>query len=316
MTDDRDEQSKPKRLSPITRRIINTSAAIALEDLEDITFQHTVLCQTSMPYRSVQVRRWERRNGAVRLVMEAGEALDPDKAEFVDMPLPHGPKARLILTHLNREAMQQQQPVIELDDSLTAYVRNVLGYSPNGREIGAFKDQITQLAVSRMRLGMLQQGHAIQVNAQVVDAFDLWAPANPDQHVMWPSTIELNQRYFESLLEHAVPLDERAIRGLQHSAVALDVYAWLAQRLHRISEGKSQFIPWAALHEQFGAGYKEVRFFRRCFLEQLRAVHTQYPQARIEVEGTKGIRLCHSPPPVPLRLITGPGTTLNGELSE
>ena len=36
MTDDQGEQSKPQRLSPITRRIINTSAAIALEDIEDI----------------------------------------------------------------------------------------------------------------------------------------------------------------------------------------------------------------------------------------------------------------------------------------
>ena len=59
--------------------------------------------------------------------------------------------------------------------------------------------------------------------------------------------------YFESLTRHAVPLDERAIAALAHSAMALDVYCWLAQRLHRIPEGKPQFVPWAALFEQFRA---------------------------------------------------------------
>jgi len=33
---------------------------------------------------------------------------------------------------------------------------------------------------------------------------------------------------------HAVPLDERALAGLAHSSLALDIYAWLAQRLHRV----------------------------------------------------------------------------------
>ncbi|MCY4671753.1 MAG: replication protein RepA [Rhodococcus sp.] len=312
MTDD--EHNEEPRMSPITRRIVNSSAAIALEEIDDITFQHTVLCQTSMPYQRTAARRLERRNGIVRLLMEAGEALDPVRGEFIATPLPYGPKARLILTHLNREAMRRQDPVVELEDSLTGYVRNLLDRSPNGREIAAFKNQMTQLSVSTIRLGVVKDRRAIQFNTQVVDALDLWAPSDPDQRVIWPSTVTLNTRYFESLMEHAVPLNERAVRALQHSAVGLDIYAWLAQRLHRIPAGHSQFVPWTGLHTQFGTGYKLIRQFRVFFLKQLRAVLTQYPNARVEVEGTNGMRLHRSPPPVRPKLISGPGGTINGTL--
>ena len=92
------------------------------------------------------------------------------------------------------------------------------------------------------------------------------------QRVLWPATLKLSLDYFETLTRFAVPLDERAIAALAHSAMALDVYCWLAQRLHRIPEGRPQFVPWAALFDQFGQGYSAIRFFRRDFLRLLRQV--------------------------------------------
>ena len=58
----------------------------------------------------------------------------------------------------------------------------------------------------------------------VVTAFELWAYNDDRQRVLWPSTIRLNSDYFESLQNHAVPLDERALGALAHSALALDIY--------------------------------------------------------------------------------------------
>ena len=37
--------------------------------------------------------------------------------------------------------------------------------------------------------------------------------------------------------------------------MGLDIYTWLAQRLHRVNPSKPQFIPWPRLHEQFGQNY-------------------------------------------------------------
>jgi hypothetical protein len=79
--------------------------------------------------------------------------------------------------------------------------------------------------------------------------------------------------------------------------MGLDVYTWLAQRLHRVDAERGQFIPWTALHAQFGQGYKDIRFFRRDFLSVLKVVKLQYPQARIKTD-KGGMWLFKSPPPV------------------
>ena len=83
--------------------------------------------------------------------------------------------------------------------------------------------------------------------------------------------------------------------------MALDIYCWLAQRLHRIPEGKPQFVPWVALYDQFGQGYAELRFFRRGFLRMLAQVQLAYPSARFS-EDRRGLSLENSPPPVARRL--------------
>ena len=69
-------------------------------DADDaILYQHTVLCQTSLPYRNPgdEIRLWSRRNGYVKLELQAGRAYDGRVDDFVDVGLPFGPKPRLVL---------------------------------------------------------------------------------------------------------------------------------------------------------------------------------------------------------------------------
>jgi hypothetical protein len=146
-------------------------------------------------------------------------------------------------------------------------------------------------------MGIVEAGRAVQVNTQIVTAFDLWFPKQADQRVLWPSTVRLSEEYFQSLGRHAVPLDHRAVAALASSSMALDTYVWLAQRLHRVPAGKPQFITWAAAYEQFGQGFARVRDFRRQFLQTLAHVKSAYPSARIATDD-RGLTLEHSPPPV------------------
>ena len=159
------------------------------------------------------------------------------------------------------------------------------------------KDQLARLSASSVRLGLIRDGHAITVNSQIVTAFDLWFPKDDRQRVLWPSTVRLSLDYFESLKAHAVPLDERALSALSHSAMALDLYAWLAQRLHRIKKPHRQFIPWPAVKDQFGPGYKSLTKFRQVFMQAMRQVCAVYPAAKIDVN-RNGLFLYTSPPPV------------------
>jgi hypothetical protein len=123
----------PRQLSLINRRLVSSSADIMGAPPEEITYQHTVLCQTCLPYRNPgdTVREWERSQGNVRLLVEAGSALEPVTNKFVKLGLPFGPKPRLVLMHLNAQAIKTQSPVIEVEDSLTAFAREVLSYTLN-----------------------------------------------------------------------------------------------------------------------------------------------------------------------------------------
>ena len=66
-----------KQISPVKMRMIESSEIIRDAQPEEIAYQHSVLCQTSLPYRSTTQRRWEAQNGNVMLLIQAGEAFDP-----------------------------------------------------------------------------------------------------------------------------------------------------------------------------------------------------------------------------------------------
>lgn len=250
------------------------------------------------------MREWDRKQGGATLRIEAGSAIDPRTGEFVRLGLPFGEKPRLVLIHLASEAVRTGSPVVDVEYSMTAFARS-LGVETNGQQLRSLKDQLARLSASTVRMGMVEEGRAVQVNTQIVTAFDLWFPKQADQRVLWPSTVRLGHEFFQSLGRHAVPLDNRAVAALSSSSMALDIYVWLAQRLHRIAPGKAQFIPWTAVHDQFGQGYKRLRDFRRNFIQTLTHVRATYPDARMDLS-EEGLTLEHSPPPVAPKAILMP----------
>lgn len=289
-------------LSRKQRQLIDASADILADPPDRLGFLHSAQCQIGIPYRNPGegVTEWDRNQGNASLRIEAGSALDPKTGKFVKLGLPFGEKPRLVLIHLATEAVKTGKPVIDVEDSMTAFARS-LGLETNGQQLRMLKDQLARLAATTIRMGVVEEGgRAIQVNTQFVSAFDLWFPKEENQRVLWPSTVRLSDEYFQSLGRHAVPLDHRAVGALSSSSMALDVYVWLAQRLHRVPPGKPQFIAWTSLHEQFGQGYARVRDFRRTFLQTLRQVVAVYPTARLSGDD-RGLTLEHSPPPVPAR---------------
>ena len=290
-------------VTAVQQRLLNLGAEIATTPPDDLAFQHSVLTQTSLPTSKPPegVLVWERQQGRARLRVEAGSVLDPKTGQYVQPGLPYGPKARLLLMHLNSEAVRRQSPVIPVEDSMTAFFRRLMGKTMDGREVKRLKFQLSALAAAQFRMGISENERAFQVNTQVVTAFELWLDRGEGQRVLWPSTLKLSLDYFESLTRFAVPLDERAIAALAHSALALDIYCWLAQRLHRIPEGKPQLVPWVSLYDQFGQGYGELRFFRRDFLRLLAQVKTAYQSARLNHD-RRGVTLANSPPPVAKRM--------------
>jgi hypothetical protein len=293
--------------SRVHRRLIEPVELTEQDNDPRLSFQHTVFCQTGLPYRNPgdDLREWERQQGRTLLHVQAGHVANPATRQMLKIGLPWGAKPRLILAHLNAEALRQNSPEIEVESSLTAFVKRIRGFQ-HGREIRFFKDQLTRLAAANIRLALFHsEREAEQIEAKVITKFDLWLEKDERQRVLWPSTIRLSLDYFESLLLHAVPLNERDLAALAHSALALDLYSWLAQRLHRINPNRPAFIQWPALKQQFGPDYLRMVDFRRFFRKTLSEVQCRYKAAKFDID-SYGMRLFNSPPPVTKRLVQLP----------
>ena len=78
--------------------------------------------------------------------------------------------------------------------------------------------------------------------------------------------------------------------------MAIDIYVWLAYRLHMLSRPTP--VSWKALHEQFGAGFNRLRAFREKFREPLALALAAYPEAKTSIDEV-GMVLYPSEPPVP-----------------
>jgi len=92
---------------------------------------------------------------------------------------------------------------------------------------------------------------------------------------------EANEGFYRALREHSVPVSEVGLRAIGPRSMVIDVYIWLALRLHALS--KDVLVSWPALHAQFGAGFQLVRKFGAHFIGCLEFAMAAYPDAGVSV---------------------------------
>lgn len=285
-------------LTATEKRILHSAAAIATTppEGEDMAFTHAVLCQVGLPRAAVEGREFLRQSGAAWVSVQAGY-LDEGRGP-VQQPVPYGPMPRLALAWVSTYALRHKAREIPIGDSAAEFLR-LMGLDSQGARYATLRKQMHALAACRLQLGFKGRTY----NGQPVEQFDAWlANTDTEQRTLWPGVMLLSDSYYASLLDSAVPLDNRALMALKGSALALDVYAWLAHRLHRI-QGKGSILHWHSLREQFAQEYQGKnadKDFKKTFLPTLRKVLAVYPEARVKpVSG--GLQLLSSPPPIPYK---------------
>jgi hypothetical protein len=294
-------------LTPIKQRIVDAAVEIQGEPLERIDFQHSVLCQVGLPRKAVEGTSFERESGNVSLLLEAGRIYKAGK--WVHQELPYGTRPRLLLMHICGEAKRRKSLEVPAGDSVRDFLR-ILGIDTSGGAKGgytAFWKQMEALAACRLQLGMSFGGHDVTMNAQIIQRFDVWQRHDGDQRAAWPGSITLTQEFYDSLMDHAVPLDHTAVAAIKHSALALDLYTWLAHRLHRVNRPAGVRISLQALKSQFGQEYADIKDFKKKLHIALRQVLIVYPDAKVEIV-RGGLLLKKSNPPIgPRVLVSGVG---------
>ncbi|MBV8457064.1 MAG: plasmid replication initiator, partial [Acetobacteraceae bacterium] len=209
--------------------------------------------------------------------------------------VPYGSRARLIMLYLQSEALRTGSREIELGRSLRMWLGK-MGIPPGGKSIAGVRDQAERL--SRCILSFNVRSGNLQglVNQSIMEKaifLEMTEPAR--QHSLFVETARLSEAFYAQLQRHPVPLEDAAIRAINNNSMALDIYAWLAYRLHALVAARS--ISWNALKPQFGGGFTRRDHFKEQFLVNLRLALAVYPDAKVDVE-EGGLVLHSSRPPV------------------
>lgn len=292
-------------MQPITKGIVVSQktdlidAACEIADLlpsgQDMAFTHSILCYVGLPRSRVAGDTFLRRSSQAWLRLQAG-MLDEGRGP-VTQCVPYGALPRLALAYVSTYAVRHRVQDVPIGDSAREFLR-IMGMSDDGHRYASLRKQMHALAACRIQVGW--QGRTF--NGQAIERFDAWQKMQDQQRALWPGELRLSDAFYRSLLDAAVPLDRRALEALKGSALALDIYMWLAHRLHRI-EGAGVTLRWKVLRDQFAQEYQGKdadKDFRKKFLPALKKVLLVYPNARVkQVEG--GVLLQGSPPPISYR---------------
>ena len=277
------------RLPAMSARVLRFSEEISQGEPDRADYLHGVLCQVGLPRSATRSTRFERTNGSASLLIEAGNLWNGKT--WIEQPLPYGTRPRLALVFVSSEAVRTNSPVVEVGRSMRHFLQRI-NIGDGGRQFESFRRQMNALAACRMTIGF----GTSTVDAKPIKRFTAWADGSNDPSHLSPGVIELSPEFFASLKASAVPLDPRALSALQNSALALDVYTWLAHRLVRV-RARGEKLSWANLRSQFGQEYADPKNFKRELLRVLGTVQEAYPMADFRRVST-GLVLRPSPPPV------------------
>lgn len=285
------EVARKQAVTRAERRAVEAAGTILAEEVSRLGITHAGFAMTSLPHKRIEEALWRRQGHRTTLLVESGRT---GKGDWIGVP--YGSVARLILLYLQTEAIRSNNPEVELGRSMHAWLSR-MGISAGGKNYKLVTEQARRISACRLTFLTEISGAELRQNgAFVQNAITLAAADDDRQRALWQDSVRLDAGFWRSLREHPVPVREEAVRAIGARSLALDVYIWLAYRLHALS--RPTLITWAAMHGQFGAGFKAVRQLKPTFKEALGLALAVYPEARVELEAA-GVVLHPSLPAVP-----------------
>lgn len=277
------------------RHLVDMAAALLSEENPALGITYSGFCLTGLPHKKLgDEQRWERQGHKVTLVVEPGVLPDRNGVTRVH-GVPYGSRARLILLYLQTQAVRTSNPEIELGGSMRDWMGR-MGVSLGGKQYRDVKEQANRISACNLTfIWHNARGAKFAKDNIVKGGIQLYELDDDLQPKLWVDTVRLSDNFFKALKEHPVPIAEPALRQIANNSTAIDIYIWLAYRLHSL--GETTPVTWAALHQQFGFGYKELRQFKARFVDPLKEALAVYPDAKVDVTDS-GLTLHPSRPPI------------------
>ena len=290
----------------VERKVIDAAADYMADEEGGVGFMYSGFAQAALPHRKLADDAvWQVQTDHVLLLVEPGRRPVRDGVPL-PVGVPYGSRARLIMLYLMTRAIETGCREVELGRSMRHWL-DKMGIPQGGPSARGVKDQAERLSRCRLSFQVTRGGKTGLVNQNLVDAalfLDSDAEAPTRGHSQVLERVRLSETFWEQLRKHPIPLEEAAIRALQGHSMALDLYCWLAYRLHVLPGIRA--VSWSAIKSQFGTGFARLDHFRPVFLENLELALAVYPEAQVEVS-TRGVNLLPSRPPVAPKLGNGRG---------
>jgi hypothetical protein len=278
----------------IDRRIVEAAHEYMTDEEGGVGFVYSGFAQAALPHKRIPDDAvWQIQTERVMLLVEPGRRAIRDGVP-VPVGVPYGSRARLIMLYLMGRALETGCREVELGRSLRDWLLR-MGIPQGGKSIRDVREQAERISRCRLSFQVQQGGRTGLVNQNIVDSAIFLDSSDPAQGNLFLERAKLSESFFEQLRKHPVPIEDAAIQAINKHSMALDLYCWLAYRLH-VLPGPTD-ISWRALKAQFGTGFSRMDHFRPTFLANIALALAVYPAAGVGVS-ERGLRLQPSRPPV------------------
>ncbi len=271
------------------RMVIEAAYQVLSDDAEKIGFTYSGFALTSLPHKPQTELVWKRDGHNLTMLVESGR----DRAGK-PLGLPYGSYARFILLFLQSEAIRTTSREVELGRSMRVWL-GTMGLSIGGTTYKMVNQQARRISGCSLTFFADRAGAQIKSRGGFVKTEITMTETLGDQPSLWQDSVLLDEDFYRALREHPVPVSETALRAIGPRSMVIDIYVWLAYRLHALR--KDMEVGWPALHAQFGAGFDRLRRFREHFIDCLNLAVAAYPEARVEI-GERGVILRPSRPAI------------------
>jgi hypothetical protein len=288
---ERAREMVPQRQRPL----VDIAAEVLADESHRIGISYAGFCLTSLPHKRLpDDQTWEKKGHRVTLWVEPGRM--KSRGKVVMHGVPYGARARMILLYLQTQAVRTGSREVALGRSMRDWMER-MGLSVGGETAHSLREQAARISACSLKFFWEDDARDAEgwSAGRIVNSGLRFHVQEDMQASLWEERVVLDEVFWNALREHPVPLQEAAIRELRERSMSLDIYVWLAWRLHTLA--KATPVSWAAIHTQFGTGFRELRHFRPRFIEALDAAIAAYPEARVDV-AEAGVMLHPSRPPV------------------
>jgi Plasmid encoded RepA protein len=286
-------------MAVVDRRAVEAAARYMADEENGIGFLYSGLCQAALPHKRLpNSTPWQITSEHITLIVDPGSRPGIDNVAD-PVGVPYGSRARLIMLYLQSEALRTGSRQVELGRSMRDWLSR-MGVPIGGKSMQLVRDQAERISRCRLSFNVRSERRLDFRQQTIVDGAIFLEGDDGAQGSLFLETAKLSESFFAELQRHPVPLEEAAIRAISNNSMSLDLYAWLAYRLHALKGPVP--ISWAALKGQFGTGFRAIHHFEQSFIDNLGLALAVYRGAKVEVT-ERGLTLFPSKPPVAPRQI-------------